>query len=300
MFRMYKNNWLMLGCASAGRGHIQKNICCQDKFFFQSRYGVNVIALADGAGSARYSHIGAEVVTREICQLVCERFMDWHNSASVEAVQHAWCEALRQRLGTTGFPYKELAATMLVAAVCGDKYIIGHIGDGVIGYLRNDVVQTASKPANGEFANSTIFVTSHEAEQRMQLLKGRLEGIEGFVLMSDGAAAGLYAKQRDIFAGAVKSIFSVAPLISKKQLQEILEQELLARLLAKTLDDCSVAFMLPKANISHAATKRFTKILTAMKQGLPLHLALKRAGIRKKYRAGYATQLKKYGWVQDI
>lgn len=300
MFRIYKNDWLMLGCAGVGRGHIQKNICCQDKFFFQSRYGVNAIALADGAGSACYSHIGAEVVTHEICQLVCERFMEWYGSPSVEAVQCAWCEALRQRLSETGLPYKELASTMLVVAVCGDKYIVGHIGDGVIGYLRNGVVQTASKPENGEFANSTIFVTSTEAEQRMQLLKGSLEGIEGFVLMSDGAAASLFAKQRDIFAGAVKSIFSVAPLINKKQMQEILEQELLARLRAKTLDDCSVAFMLTKANISHAATKRFTRILTAMKHGLPLHLALKRAGIRKKYRAGYVAQLKKYGWLQDI
>lgn len=299
MFRMYKNDWwLMLGCAGVGRGHIQKNICCQDKFFFQHRYGVNAIALADGAGSASYSHIGAEVVAREICQLVCERFMEWHGSQSVETVQHAWCEALHQRLSETGLPYKELASTMLVVGVYGDKYIVGHIGDGVIGYLRHGTVQAASKPVNGEFANSTVFVTSPEAEQRMQLLKGSLADIEGFVLMSDGAAASLYAKQREIFAGAVKSIFSVAPLIGKKHLQEILEQGLLARLRAKTLDDCSVAFMLPKAKISHAATKRFTRILAAMEKGLPVPAALKSAGIRKKYRAGYAARLKKHGWVQ--
>lgn len=298
MFRMYKNDWLMLGCAGVGRGHIQKNICCQDKLFFQNRYGVNAIALADGAGSASYSHVGAEVVARESCQLVCERFMEWYGSPSVEAVQHAWCEALRQRLSETGLPYKELASTMLVVAVCGDKYIVGHIGDGIIGYLRHGTVQAASKPVNGEFANSTVFVTSPEAEQHMQLLKGSLAGIEGFVLMSDGAAASLYAKQRDVFAGAVRSVFSVAPLVGKKQLQEILEQGLLARMRAKTLDDCSVTFMLPKAKLSRAATKRFTRILAAMQKGLPVYAALKRAGIRKKYRARYAAQLKKHGWVQ--
>ena len=298
MFRMCKNDWLMLGCAGVGRGHIRQNICCQDRFFFQYRHGVNAIALADGAGSARYSHVGAEVVAREICQLACERFMEWHDSPSVEAVQGAWCEALRQELGKTGLPYRELASTMLVAAVCGDKYIVGHIGDGVIGYLRQGVVQAATVPQNGEFANSTVFVTSPEAKQSLRLVKGRLAGIEGFVLMSDGAAASLYAKQSGAFAKAAGSIFSVAPLIGKKHLQKILEQELLPRLRAKTLDDCSVAFMLPNARISHAVSKRLTRLLAAMEKGLPLPAALKKAGIRKKYHARYMARLRQHGWVK--
>ena len=59
--------WNSVECAVQGRGHIKSDIPCQDKTFHVHENGVDVIALADGAGSARLSHYGAEFVTKQIC-----------------------------------------------------------------------------------------------------------------------------------------------------------------------------------------------------------------------------------------
>ena len=66
--------WKALGCAVQGNGHIANNIPCQDKVASLSENGVSVIALADGAGSAKLSHFGAEKITRLVCKKLCSDF----------------------------------------------------------------------------------------------------------------------------------------------------------------------------------------------------------------------------------
>lgn len=44
-------------------------------------------------------------------------------------------------------------ALLLLAAVSEERFLLVHIGDGVIGYLDGDTLKVASVPDNGEFAN---------------------------------------------------------------------------------------------------------------------------------------------------
>ena len=90
---------------------------------------------------------------------------------------------------------KDLASTLLFVAVKDDKFILGHLGDGVIGYLKNNCLKTASLPNNGEFSNETYFSTSKDASSHMKLAKGSVRDIDGFVLMSDGTADSFYNKK---------------------------------------------------------------------------------------------------------
>ncbi|MCB8045053.1 protein phosphatase 2C domain-containing protein [Microbacterium oxydans] len=81
----------------------------------------------------------------------------------------------------------DFASTFLGVAVSGDKFLGAHIGDGVIGYLKNGELHVISAPDNSEFANQTTFVTSQGAAASMRLFRGSLQGVTGFILMSDGA-----------------------------------------------------------------------------------------------------------------
>ena len=67
--------WLALGESVTGTAHHTRNIPCQDAFRFRT-FGVTadwlMIAIADGAGSASHSDIGAMVLCDELARLVEE------------------------------------------------------------------------------------------------------------------------------------------------------------------------------------------------------------------------------------
>ena len=56
--------WNLLESTRQGRSHVKQGTPCQDKTYCQSYDDTHVITLADGAGSARLSHYGAECVTK--------------------------------------------------------------------------------------------------------------------------------------------------------------------------------------------------------------------------------------------
>ena len=66
--------WSVIKCAVQGLGHKDKDVPCQDKVYNLTKNGVTAIALADGAGSAKFSHYGAELVTTYICEKFCNDF----------------------------------------------------------------------------------------------------------------------------------------------------------------------------------------------------------------------------------
>ena len=48
----------------------------------------------------------------------------------------------------------DLASTLLFVAIKDNKFIMAHIGDGIIGYLKQDELKIATHPMNGEFINN--------------------------------------------------------------------------------------------------------------------------------------------------
>ena len=66
--------WRFFQCAVAGRGHERRGIPCQDKTYRFQYNGVNTVALADGAGSAKLSHLGASRISEFTCKEMAEHF----------------------------------------------------------------------------------------------------------------------------------------------------------------------------------------------------------------------------------
>lgn len=235
-----------------GRGHELDGTRGQDRTQYLSRSGVQAICLADGAGSALHSELGAQAVVDEGCAVLVEQFE--HLMASVDGgqVKIELLERLLAKVSTLaerhGRDIHDFASTFLGVAVSGDRFLGAHIGDGVIGYLKNGELHVISAPDNSEFANQTTFVTSQGAAASMRLFRGSLQGVTGFILMSDGAGESLFnARTRQLAAACAKIIEAVGAAPArltqnskyKKQWRKFID----VRLRNATKDDCSVGVL---------------------------------------------------------
>ncbi|MCQ2248393.1 MAG: protein phosphatase 2C domain-containing protein [Treponema sp.] len=246
--------WKALGCAVQGNGHLANNIPCQDKVASLSRNGVSVIALADGAGSAKLSHFGAERVTQLVCEKLCSNFdyMFADDSDGINAKNSLLTEinSMLEKLSAKhDCTVKDLSSTLLAVAVKGDEVLAVHLGDGVVGCLKNDELKVISKPDNGDYANLTVFTTSERATSSIKLIKGQLKDKQGFVLMSDGSCASLYNKQTNELSSGIRSIMKECDKCRSAALNEQLIESFKYDVRAKTNDDCSIAILYNDENI---------------------------------------------------
>lgn len=239
--------WNYSSCEVQGRGHISKDVPCQDKTKTSFCDGTYVIALADGAGSAKLSHYGAACVVDSITDLFTSRFESLFFEEDGRQVKKAIMEkvlndidVLSEQLSCTP---KDLAATMLVVAVNDDRFIIAHIGDGVIGYLDGVELKVASVPSNGEHANETYFVTSKNAINTMKLFKGAVKNIAGFVIMSDGTEQSLYNKRSNSISPAIIKLLQRNIILDEQTMHSQLESTFKNVIITRTHDDCSIALL---------------------------------------------------------
>lgn len=237
----------MIHCEVQGRAHIKANLPCQDKTCVLCDNGVHVIALADGAGSAKLSHYGAECITSEIANFLCKSFDEFYSSSDGVSVKRLIIDHMQDKLNlkasALNCKIKDLASTLLIAAVKEDKFILLHLGDGVIGYVKANEVKVASAPDNGEFANTTYFTTSSDALSHIRLYKGELKDISGFILMSDGSEAALYNKKQNIITPSVLKIMRSCSFLYPIKVEQMLLNNFENLIKKVTTDDCSIAIL---------------------------------------------------------
>lgn len=309
--------WNVIQCAIQGRSHIKSDIPCQDKTYSAVDNETQVIALADGAGSAKLSHYGAETVTKFICSELTEKFDAYFSDNDGASVKQQLIEGMLKSLSKTAnqleCEIKELASTLMFVAIKNNQFIIAHIGDGVVGYLKNDEMKIASQPENGEFVNTTVFTTSKDAIMTMKLIKGSLGEIQGFVLMSDGTETSLYSKKERKLADVLKKIMQMSTIVSTDKVQEQLKQSFENVIVKATTDDCSIA-MLVKANdafkgylqlsnknkcellkinlaSSKKAMRRYDDILVYLQNKQSLYQVARKIHLKPKYTKKYIDKL---------
>jgi len=243
------NEWKIASSYVAGQGHIKKNIPCQDrtyklvqKYITGTFYG---LALADGAGSYKYSDIGAEYITKKILYRLKSKFEYIIRYKNPIPFLTKYIEKeLFQFANTKGIDFKELSSTLLFVAIKNDNFIIGHIGDGVIGALSNDdKINTISYPENGEYSNSTYFTTSIKYKQRLRLLKGKITNTKGFILMSDGAEESLFDKRKKELSEVNKQVINWLANNTESKVEEALHNNLINVISKNTYDDCSIGIL---------------------------------------------------------
>ncbi len=240
--------WHFFNYEVIGRGHEQRNIPCQDKTYKFEYNGVSVISLADGAGSAEMSHYGASRISEFVCKELAENFDAYYNDNDGINVKKRIIKVLLNELDDLSqelkCDIKNLASTMLFVAVKEDAFIIGHIGDGIIGYMKNQELKVATYPCNGEFANTTVFVTSENAITSFQLLKGKRNNIiNGFVMFSDGTGASFYDKKQKRIINSVKKLINLVRVSDSTTINKLIIDLFNDSIRNNTLDDCSIVIM---------------------------------------------------------
>ena len=239
--------WKAVQAAVRGRGHALADIPCQDKTHVLEMSDALTAALADGAGSAEHSELGAECVTRTICQLLTNNFDRYFETDDASFVAVEMLDVLKQDLSNVASEVnceiRDLASTLLAVAVKDRHFIAMHLGDGVIGCLDGEELKVLSPPDNGEFINETTFVTSIDAIVHLRLSKGELDNLSAFILMSDGTAAGFYQRRTQTLTPVIKRLIHAVKLMAIDEVETALVENIKETLCKVTTDDCSLILM---------------------------------------------------------
>lgn len=245
--------WKGTGIFVTGTSHISNETPCQDRAYWRDAGGCSLITLADGAGSARLSHYGAEQAAVQTSGYLSDHFdamFDCADGALVKQRFMAFLQAELSQLAEKLSCEKEaVASTLLAVAVRDNRFILVHIGDGVIGCLKAGELIVATHPENGEFCNQTIFTTSPDAISAMRLIKGTTEDIAGFILMSDGTEASLYSKKEKTLAPAAMKLMLMRGVMDDEAFGEKLSALMTGFFTRKTNDDCSLALLVDEEKI---------------------------------------------------
>lgn len=229
-----------------GARHKSNGDPCEDRTYTLSKKGVDVIALADGAGSKEYTHAaqGAECVTKTICEFLCNKFDEVYetqdNSVLSQVIMTICQTALAKRAKELEVEdIISLSSTLLCIAVKEDKVISCHIGDGAIGCLTENEIKVVSGPENGEFASTTYFITLPQADEYLHIDKFTKTSEDAvYFLMSDGTTEYAFDEYNNKFLdGAGKLALLVYDKKGQAKLEDIIQNSLINN--DKLSDDCS-------------------------------------------------------------
>jgi serine/threonine protein phosphatase PrpC len=238
--------WKVAGTFVVGISHENQNKVCHDRYAYKYYQNAVSISLADGAGSALRPEIGAEIATKQVNKTITKNF-DYIFDSDIALAIHKLTHPIRTALGKYAKSHnnniKDLATTLLFACVKDDKFIAGHIGDGILAYLKKGELIILSPPDNGEFINETYFITSSSYKSRFRLFKGSVDDIEGFVLMSDGTCESLFDKRDHKLAPVVYTLFEWLDSYSMNEVNTALKENFESLIRKKTTDDCSIALL---------------------------------------------------------
>lgn len=252
------SEWRTIVASARGKRHEATNHHCEDVVGRSVRYGVHVIALADGAGSARLAREGATTAVNAAIQHLPKNFK-YLVAAPASVGRQRLIEpirrALEQEAGKRHVQLGELACTLLLAASDGQTLIVGQIGDGRVAVRSAESKSwlSAVPPSRGEHANETYFATSSCYSEKFEYSVLSARQFDACALMSDGAESSLFNRSRQEYAKAVDTMANWAMSFPQKQVEAAIESELVRLMTIKTFDDVSLALLVRAAgNASRA------------------------------------------------
>ncbi|MEA5619428.1 PP2C family serine/threonine-protein phosphatase [Cronbergia sp. UHCC 0137] len=189
--------WKAIARSATGTSHQVQKIPCQDCGYYRIFNDVIVGAVADGAGSAKYSQIGSELAIKtalkylsRISEYLEKRKGFWErfsgSFSQIEAKKiftktvNQVIDELNKQAANQGYAVHDLACTLLVFVATPNWVAAMQIGDGFMVVRSQDSeYQLLFEPDKGEFFNETTFVTSVNAldEMQVQVISGKQEFI---------------------------------------------------------------------------------------------------------------------------
>jgi serine/threonine protein phosphatase PrpC len=243
---MASNEWKVAGTFVTGLDHERQNNICHDSFSYKISNSVISMSIADGAGSAKYPEIGAKIASIQVNNTLTKDF-DWLFHSDENNTVHKITHAIRTIIGIhakkQNASIQDFATTLIFVSVKEDKFIAGHIGDGILACLLDNDLKIISYPENGEFINETYFITTKSYKSRFRIYKGLIGDIKGFVLMTDGTCESLFDKQNKSMAPIVFTLFDWLDNYPIEIVNKALKENFENVVKRKTTDDCSIGLL---------------------------------------------------------
>ncbi len=185
--------WRCIAASVRGVGHERSGQPCQDSHCWRHvGDGMLVASIADGAGSAALSEVGARIACSSAMDAISESI-----SAELPTTNEKWSDvllsaaliarnAVEAEAELRKVEVRDLASTLIVAAAYEYGIAVAQIGDGaVVVKKRTGELTAITVPQNGEYLNETIFLTSAEAIENAQVVVWSGEPAQ-VALFSDG------------------------------------------------------------------------------------------------------------------
>lgn len=179
--------WRAAYASVVGTSHSRTSLPCQDASGCRVLGPVLVAAVADGAGSVPLAAEGAQLtVARFLAEIGDAAVVDPALDFLTLGYARDWLAKLRMTLmGLGASPLEDYACTLLGAVIGDGVAVFMQIGDGAIVTSEGAALDWVFWPQNGEFANSTCFVTQDDAADILMFSR-REQGVQEVALFSDG------------------------------------------------------------------------------------------------------------------
>lgn len=179
------------GASVTGPSHCREGVPNQDALCVNGNSGGWCIAVADGLGSRKYSHIGSHTAVRLFRNMVRQQG-ELRDDVIFPALREAWLAR---------FPdgYSLYETTCLWASV--DKSgqgIAGQSGDGLILIKSNGLLTQLTKQREG-FSNQTTTLSQSDLQGSYSAEFALKKPGDGVLLMTDGISDDLIPEQLEAF-----------------------------------------------------------------------------------------------------
>jgi hypothetical protein len=184
--------WQVAGVSVRGAGHVRGGDPCQDACAFEELdNGFLVLAVADGAGSARLAREAAQLQVETATDFLTRRLAGPGGARADprELLEPALCHALAEveaAAAAANTAPRDMAATMILAVAAPTWVCCAQIGDGaVVRATGEDAFAGLTVPSGGEYVNETTFLVSPGALDQVQYASCG-EAVPFLALLSDG------------------------------------------------------------------------------------------------------------------
>lgn len=181
-------NWSCVAASVAGSDHRRAGRGCDDAHIWRADSSTLVCAVADGAGSARLSKVGAQVAVSAAAGRALNQITGGKSPAG--ALVEAICFALDSLVATAATigptaVVGDLATTLLLATIGPHGFCAAQVGDGAIVVETEAGLELLTGERVSEYANITEFLTSPNLLDRIHIWT-RIDQPSAIALMTDG------------------------------------------------------------------------------------------------------------------
>lgn len=228
-----RGNLRVFGSSAVGPGHVSSGLPCQDACAYEILPpALCAIAVADGLGSAAHSDLGAQTAVNAAVRTMVDQAASNPGEdlgRLLQAGVAAARAALERVAGDTACPLRDLACTLLLTILHGERAAAAHVGDGAIVAKTAKGLQLLSGPGESEYANEVIPLTSKDWARAVRVATP-LDGVKGIMVFTDGLQRAALRKNRGsytVFDGFCDPLFTYAnrvavPSDAVKDIKELL------------------------------------------------------------------------------